>query len=292
MKHILLGSVALAAAIAAPSLANAEDVDIKGSVGDVFGHRVVLDADSKKYLVNLGPKISELGTVKSGDKLSVKGDLTKSGEVRAYTITLADGKELDVAKDKKSWREWLLGEDSGKHATFTADDAKKLASDKGYTLQGEPVAEKKHFKAKATKDGKSFDIDLHRDGKIIAETAFGVEDAKKLAKDKGYTLTGEPVAEKKHFAAKATKDGKSYDLDLHRDGTIKEEVAFNADDAKRAIMAKGYDVIGEPQRIKKHYEALTRKSSEYFEVHANRDGAIKEARKVEKTDPKWGAQIP
>lgn len=238
MKQILLCGAALAAVMAAPSLASAEEVIIKGPVSDVFGHRVVVQSDAKKFLVNLGPKISELGSIKSGDTLAVEGDLTKSGEVRAYNVTLADGKKLEVSKDTKTWREWLLGEDDSKHKTFTVDDAKKLATGKGYTLQGDPVAEKKHF------------------------------------------------------TAKATKDGKSYELDLHRDGTIKQEIAFNADDAKRAIMAKGYEVVGEPQRIHKHYEALTRKSSEYFEVHANRDGAIKEARKVDKTDPKWGAQIP
>ena len=292
MKQVLLCGAALAAVIAAPSLASAEDVIIKGPVSDVFGHRVVVQSDAKKFLVNLGPKISELGSIKSGDTLAVEGDLTKSGEVRAYNVTLADGKKLEVSKDTKTWREWLLGEDDSKNKAFTVDEAKKLAASQGYTLQGEPIAKKKHFTAKATKDGKSFDIDLHRNGKIVAEAAFGVDEAKKLATDKGYTLQGDPVAEKKHFTAKATKDGKSYDLDLHRNGTIRAEIAFNADDAKRAIIAKGYEVVGEPQRIHKHYEALTRKSSEYFEVHANRDGAIKEARKVDKADPKWGAQIP
>lgn len=291
-RIVITGATLVLAGLATASSAAAEDVVVKGPISDVFGHRVVVQQDSKKYLVNLGPKIHELSAIKSGDTISVEGDLTKNGEVRAYSVTLADGKKFEVSKDKKTWREWLLGEDSNKKKTFTLDDAKKLAIDNGYTLQGDPVAEKKHFTAKATKDGKSFDIDLHRDGKIVTEAAFGPDDARKLATDKGYALQGDPVAKKKHFTAKATKDGKTYDLDLHRDGQIKERVAFDAADAKRAILAKGYEVIGEPQRIHTHYEALTRKSSEYFEVHANRDGSIKEARKLDKTDPKWGAQIP
>ncbi len=220
------------------SQASAEDVVLKGAVTDVFGHRIVMQSDSKKYLVNIGPKLEEIGALKSGDVVSVDGDLTPGGEVRAFNVVLADGRKVTVVKDKKTWREWLLGEDKDDTAMFTAVEAKKLAADKGYSLQGEPVAEKNHF------------------------------------------------------TAKATKDGKSYELDMHRDGSVVEKVAFSIDDAKKAIIAKGYEVIGEPQRFKEHYEALTRKSSEYFEVHAHRDGEVKEARKLDKTDPKWGAQIP
>ena len=274
------------------SYASAEDVVLKGAVTDVFGHRIVMQSDSKKYLVNIGPKLEEIGALKAGDVVSVDGDLTPGGEVRAFNVVLADGRKVAVVKDKKTWREWLLGEDKDDTAMFTAVEAKKLAADKGYTLQGEPVAEKKHFTAVASKGGKTFDIALHRDGQIDEAAMFSVVEAKKLAADKGYSLQGEPIAEKNHFTAKATKDGKSYELDLHRDGSVVEKVAFGIDDAKKAIIAKGYEVIGEPQRFKEHYEALTRKSSEYFEVHAHRDGEVKEARKLDKTDSKWGAQIP
>lgn len=218
--------------------ASAEDVVLKGAVTDVFGHRIVMQSENKKFLVNIGPKLEEIGALKAGDAVSVEGDLTRSGEVRAQTVTLADGRKVVVGKDKQTWKEWLLGEDSDDGKMFTAAEAKKLAV------------------------------------------------------EKGYALTSEPVAEKKHFVAKATKDGKAYDLDLHRDGRIEEKTAFGIEDAKKEIVAKGYDIIGEPQKIKQHYEALARKSSQYFEVHAHRDGEVKEARKIDKTDPKWGAQIP
>ena len=94
---------------------------------------------------------------------------------------------------------------------------------------------------------------------------------------------------------RATKDGQSYDIALNRDGTINEMPVFSMDDAKKNILAKGYELVGEPQKVSHHFEALGRKNTEYFEVHAHRDGAVKEARKLDKTDktdPKWGAQIP
>lgn len=236
-KTIIRIFAATAAVSALAPFAYAEDVLIKGTVTDVFGDRAVIDAGTKKHLVNFGPKVKEVA-LKSGDSIEVDGDLKKSGEVRAHIVTLADGRKVEVGKDKKTWTEWLLGDDK--------DDGKP----------------------------------------------FTVTDAKKVASDKGYVLTGEPVSEKKHFVAAATKDGKTVEIDIHRDGEIKEHMAFTADDAKKAAIAKGYDVIGTPDAVKKHFEMLGRKEGRYFEVHAHRDGEVKEARVVEKSDPKWGAQIP
>lgn len=290
-RTVIAGLTLALAGVAGATAASAEDIVIKGPISDVFGHRVVVQSDAKKFLVNLGPKIDELAAVKSGDTIAVEGDLTKSGEVRAYNVTLADGKKLEVSKDKKTWRQWLLGEDSTKRQVFTVADAKKLAADKGYTLLGEPAAKKKHFTAKATKDGKSFDIALHRDGTIKEAVGFNVADAKKLATDKGYTLQGEPVAKKKHFTAKATKDGKTFDLDLHRNGTVKEAAVFGPTEAKANITGQGFELIGDVVGVKKHYEALGKKGSDFYELHAMRDGAVKQARKVDKSDPKWGSKI-
>ena len=220
------------------SAATAEDVAFKGTVTDVFGHRVVVDAEGKKYLVNIGPKATEAGSLKAGDKLEVDGDLKNSGEVRAHNLTLGDGRKVTVSKDKKSWREWLMGDEAGAKKPFTVADARKAAS------------------------------------------------------DKGYTLTADPIADKKHFVGTATKDGKAVEIHIHRNGDIKERMTFSADDAKKAAAAKGYDVTGDPQRIRGHYEMLARKDGQYFELHARRNGNIKEARKLEKSDPRWGAQIP
>ena len=292
MKRLYM-SVAFAAAqgmiMSAP--AHAEDVVINGSVTEIFGHHAIVSTDQKKYLVNFGPRVSDQGIVKTGDTVSVTGDLKKNGQVRAHMLTLADGRVVEVAKDKKTWTEWLIGEDADDNKPFTAADAKKLATDKGFTLTSELIAEKRHFVAIGTKDGKTYEIALHRDGNVETETAFTAADAKKLAADKGYTLTGEPVAEKRHFMGTATKDGKTFELALHRDGTVKEAMSLNSVQAKKAMMDKGYDVIGEPEPAKKHFEALASKNAEFFEVHAHRDGSVEETRKVDKTDPRWGSKI-
>lgn len=236
MKQIAIVAAVVATQGLMMTSARAEDVVLKGSVTDIFGHRAVVQTDQKKYLVNFGPKSADVATLKSGDAISVTGNLNKSGEVRVHDVTLADGKVVAIGKDKKTWKEWLLGED---------DD----------------------------------------------DTPFTAADAKKVAKDDGYALQGEPVGEKKHFVASATKDGKPFDVEIHRDGTVKAAAPFAAADAKKAIAAEGYDVIGEPSPVKKHFEALARKDAVFFEVHAHRDGEVKEARKVDKSDPRWGAQI-
>ncbi|PPD01705.1 MAG: hypothetical protein CTY31_02870 [Hyphomicrobium sp.] len=217
--------------------AHAEDVVFKGSVTEIFGHHAIVATDQKKYLVNFGPRVSEQGIVKTGDTVSITGDLKKSGQVRAHELTLADGRVVEVAKDKKTWSEWFSGDDADDEKPFTASDAKKLAT------------------------------------------------------DKGYVLTSQPLAEKRHFIANGSKDGKTFDLALHRDGTIKEEVSITAVQAKKMMMDKGYDVIGDAAPVKKHFEALAIKNSEFFELHAHRDGTVEEARKVDKTDPRWGTQI-
>lgn len=217
----------------------AEEVSFKGKVSDLFGDRVVVQtADQTKYLVNIGPKAKEVGALKAGDDVTVEGDLKKSGEVRPHKLTLADGKVVAVPKDRKSWRNWFFGDEGKSKKQLTAADARKIAADKGYVVSSEPVSVKKH-----------------------------------------YEMT-------------ATKDGKTYDLHVHRNGDVKENVAFLADDAKKVIAAEGYEVIGQPLRVGKHYEALARKNSVYYEVHAHADGKVKEARKLDKNDARWGAQIP
>lgn len=246
---------------------------------------------------------------------------------------------------KQTWKEWIMGKPAKAETPFTADQAKKIATDAGYQLSGEPIAEKKHFQVTATKNGQSYDLDIHRDGNIKADTAFSAEQAKKLATDAGYQVSGEPVPEKKHYQLTASKDGKSYELDVHRDGNIKADAAFSADDAKALATGKGYQLSGEPTREKKHYvatatkdgkmleleihrdgnieavtpfgvaeakkeatdggyevvgapraekkhfEMLAKKDGKYFEVHAHRDGQLKGIREVDKSDPKWGTAV-
>ncbi len=239
MKHNLRLACGISIALAAQTMvAIAEDVRFKGPIVDIFGERIVVQANTIKYLVNLGPRGDEVATLKIGDTVELIGEKKRSGEVRARSVVVGDGRTITIAKDRKTWRQWFLGEDKSPTKPFT------------------------------------------------------VVDARTLAISKGYVVSDDPVANKKHFISRATKDGVTYDLVLHRDGRIDTQKAFLMADAKTQIAAKGYDVIGEPTLVKKHFEALALRGSEYFEVHAHRDGRIVEARKIVKTDPRWGAQLP
>jgi hypothetical protein len=76
-------------------------------------------------------------------------------------------------------------------------------------------------------------------GSRAAEPAgsFGPADARKLAADKGYQVSGGPLATKKHFTVTAAKDGKNYELQVHHDGKIEPSVAFGAVEARKLARA-------------------------------------------------------
>ena len=79
MNRTLIRTLAAASAIGALApLALAEDVKFKGTVTDIFGDRAVIDAGSKKHLVNFGPKGREVA-IKSGDAIEVDGNEAVAG---------------------------------------------------------------------------------------------------------------------------------------------------------------------------------------------------------------------
>jgi len=174
---------------------------------------------------------------------------------------------------------------------FTATDAKSIAEREGYKLNSEPLAEKKHFVATATKDGQTFKIDIHKDGDIVEDRPFEAATAKKLAADNGYGLTSDLRPEKKHFVATGTKNGMTYELDIHRDGSIKEHAVFSAAQAMKIAADDGYAVIAEPRREKKHFQLLGKKDGKFFAFDAHRDGSLKALREVDKKDPTWGSSL-
>lgn len=79
---------------------------------------------------------------------------------------------------------------------------------------------KRHFRVMASKDGKNYELQVHRDGRVEERVAFGATEARKLAADKGYQLKGDAEPVRRHYRAAAMKDGKSYEIDLYRDGRI------------------------------------------------------------------------
>ncbi|MBJ7544923.1 hypothetical protein JDN41_15320 [Rhodomicrobium udaipurense] len=281
---------AMAMAIVAMStFAHAEPAKVEGTVTDVLGQRLVVSGTDGKVLVDLGPEGKGQTAVKDGDKVLVEGDIKPDGQLKAANVT-SNGQTYRLGEGK-SWADWLLGRNDAEERPYTSADARKIATDKGFTLTSDPTPDKRHYVATATKDGKTWEIDIHRDGNIVEQTPFAVADAKRIATDKGFTLTSDLVAEKKHFTATATKNGKTYDIDIHRDGGIKDEVAFFASDARKLAADKGYQIVGEPQQEKKHFQMLARKDGKYYAIDAHRDGSVKELRNVDKSDIRWGPMI-
>jgi len=194
----------------------AEPMKIQGKITDVFGHRAVVETASGKQLVNFGPKSKDLQQIKAGAEISVDGDMRKSGEIHARSLKVGSD-EIILAKDKQTWREWLLGDDDD-DKPFTEADARRIAGEKGYKLSGDLVAEKRHFTGMATdKDGKTVSVDIHRDGDIKAEVPFTAADAKASAEKAGYALVGDLVQEKKHFVGQGKKGDATYVIHVHRD---------------------------------------------------------------------------
>lgn len=285
-----IASLAALSLMACTSAALAEPMKIDGTVTDVIGRHLVVGASTGKVVVDLGPSATEQSALKTGDKVTIEGDLKKDDRLRADRITLSDGKIYEVSK-KKTWFEWLTGKPAAVATPFTKEEAKKIATDKGYVVTGDLTPDKKHYVGVASKSGKSLEIDVHRDGKIEESVAFGIPEAKKVASDKGFVLTSEPIPYKKLFVANATKDGKKYEIDMRRDGSVKQRIPFSIADAEKLAGDKGYAVVGEPKFEKQHFEMLGKKDNTFFELHAHRDGSLKEIRKVTKTDLVWGPMI-
>ena len=285
-------AVCLAAGfVAVAGAAFAEPARIVGTVTDVFGPRFVVETATGKVLVDIGPKGADKVVIKQGEKIEIEGD-RKQDQLRARRVTLANGHAYVVDRRGKSWREWLVGKRTPEATgTFSPAEAKKFATEKGYRVSGEPVARKRHFTVMAAKDGKDYELQVYRDGRVDPRVAFGAAEAKKLAIDKGYQLTAEPVPMKRHFRAAATKNGKAYAIDLHRDGNIVAHTPFGAEEANKLVTDKGYELVGKLRPVDEHFELLGKKGGKFYELHAHRGGKLVRARLVDATDPKWGSSV-
>lgn len=195
--------------------ASAEPMKVQGKIGDVFGHRAVVETANGKVLVNFGPKSQELKMLKPSAEVTVDGDMKKSGEIHARTVKLG-ADEIILAKDKQTWREWLLGDDDDK--PFTEAEARRIATEKGYKVSGDLSADKRHFTGTATdKDGKTVEVDIHGNGDVKARSPFTATDARTAAEKAGYQIVGELAPEKKHFTGQAKKGEATYIIHVHRD---------------------------------------------------------------------------
>lgn len=168
MKTIeALAIASMALALSTSTAIAAAEVTVKGTVTDVFGHRYVIDEGGKKSLVDIGPKGREAVSIKSGDTVTVEGELTDAGEVRAQKVAVG-GTSL-VELHSASWWDTLTGGGDEKHPKFSPDDAKAIVTKAGYEPIGDPRPKKKHYEVLAKKDGKYVEVHAHRNGDVKHE---------------------------------------------------------------------------------------------------------------------------
>ncbi|MBC8050621.1 MAG: hypothetical protein H7X92_10815 [Chitinophagales bacterium] len=228
IKSFIAGAVFLAAGA---SMAQAERIELKGKITDIFGPRIVVEANGQRSLVDLGAKGASKVTIKTGDEITVIGDRRKH-DVKAKRVSLSDGKTYEMKSKKVGWVEWILGKDPKKDQPFTAEDARKTATDKGYQISGNLTLKRKHFQTIAMKDNQPFDIDIHRDGSIKERAVFGANEARSFAVKKGYEVLADPASEKKHFKLLGKKDNKFFEINAYRDGKVSVKREVNKDDPK------------------------------------------------------------
>lgn len=176
MKTIETLAIASMALALSTGVAMAAAVTVKGTVTDVFGHRYVVDEGGKKSLIDIGPKGSDSVSLKSGDSVTIEGELTGAGEVRAQKVAV--GSAAAVELQDKSWWDKLTGGGDDKNAKFGPEEAKAIVAKAGYEPVGEPQPEKKHFEVLAQKDGKYFEVHAHRNGDVKHERVVDASNSK------------------------------------------------------------------------------------------------------------------
>jgi hypothetical protein len=150
-----------------------ESVKTSGTVTDVFGHRFVVQTPSGKVLADIGPTAAETITPKQHDKVELEGE-QKPTEIKVHRIAIGGGKMRETHHH---------GPKHDKHhghhdESFGPKEAAAMARAAGYELIGDPQPHKKHFEAVTTKGGRTFDIHVHRDGRVDPKRDLGTRPAR------------------------------------------------------------------------------------------------------------------
>ncbi len=282
----LIGACAMMA-----TSALAEQAKISGTITDIYGPRFVLETGSGRVLVEMSPRGMDKVKLKTGEKIDVEGERMQN-QLRAQRVTLADGHAYTTGKKQRTWREFVTGKpEPDRNVAFMAADASKIATAGGYAVRGEPKADGRQFMVMGTKDGKDYELNVRKDGRIQARPSFGVAEATKVATDKGYKLTSTPKAVGPMYRVDGTKDGKPMVLIIERDGKIGEMAPFAAADVVKLVKDGGFELVGEPKPVDEHFEALGKKDGKFYELIAKRDAKITQGRLVDATDPRWGSMV-
>lgn len=69
----------------------ADVVAVKGSVAEIYGNKFILEDDSGRMLVDLGPRGDDRAVVTKGEQVSVQGRFDR-GFVAAQVLSRADGR--------------------------------------------------------------------------------------------------------------------------------------------------------------------------------------------------------
>lgn len=69
----------------------ADVVAVKGSVAEIYGNKFILEDDSGRMLVDLGPRGDDRAVVAKGEQVSVQGHFDR-GFVAAQVLSRADGR--------------------------------------------------------------------------------------------------------------------------------------------------------------------------------------------------------
>lgn len=77
--------------MAIAKLQPADVVAVKGSVAEIYGNKFILEDDSGRMLVDLGPRGDDRAVVTMGEQVSVQGRFDR-GFVAAHVLSRADGR--------------------------------------------------------------------------------------------------------------------------------------------------------------------------------------------------------
>jgi hypothetical protein len=139
-----------------------EPVKASGTVTDVFGHRFVVHTPNGKVLADIGPK----ATIKLSqhERVEIEGE-QKPTEIKVKRIAIGGG-EMHETHHGGPKREKHHGRAD---ESFGPAEAAAMAQAEGYELIGDARPHKKHFELLAAKNGRTFDIHVHRDGRVEAK---------------------------------------------------------------------------------------------------------------------------
>ncbi len=127
-----------------------------GTIGDVFGHRFVLEMRKGNILADIGPKGVEHFRLKTGRQVNIEGKKTPS-EVKVRSISRSDGKTVVIDHPKHS----------PEQTTTDLSKALRAVKKAGFDAIGEPRRKPRHFEILArNSNGTEVELHVELDGHI------------------------------------------------------------------------------------------------------------------------------